>query len=249
MPPAVRVTLLERNVRDRGRIDCHVAVSLPPVRRREIGIVGRDERDGERERPVIAPVRVLVQPAHRLELGLVVIGDVDASPVGSGIEHPAHVVVPLEPGLVVDPPVRRPQEVGRIDVGGDPLLVAVELIGADEVHLAGETGPVASVAQVVVEGGYGSGKLDRVVEGTDPRRQPSAQHREPRRRTEREVAIGVLEHDAVLGQAVEVRGLHLRMAVRRQHLRCELVGHDEEKVGTSRHRMRSRSGEYGSSRR
>ena len=168
MPPAVRVTLIERNVRDPGRIDRHVAVALPPVRRREIGIVGRDERDGERERPVIAPVRVLVQPAHRLELRLVVIGDVDASPVRSGLEHPAHVVVPLEPRLVVDPPVRRPQEVGRIDVGGDPLLVAVKLIGADEVHLAGETRPVAGVAQVVVIRGYGSGKLDRVVECTDP---------------------------------------------------------------------------------
>ena len=197
--------------------------------------MGRDERDGERKRPLVPAVRVLVQPPHRLELDLVVVGDVDAAPVRSGFEHPAHVVVPLEPGLVVEPPVRRPQEVGRIDVGGDPLLVAVELVGADEVHLAGETGPIACEAQIVVEGGHGSGKLDRVVERPDSRGQPPAQHREPCRRAERKVAVGVLEHDTVLGEAVEMRGPHQGMAVSRQYLRRELIGHDEQKVRALRH--------------
>ena len=236
VPPAVRIACFERNVRDPGRVDLDAVISFPPARRREIGIVGRDERDGERERPVVATVRVLVQPAHGLELGLVVVGDVDAAPVRSDIEHPAHVVIPLEPGLVVEPPVRRPQEVGRIDVGGDSLLVAVELVGTDEVHLAGETGPVAGAAQVVVEGGYGSGKLDRVVERTDPRRQPPAQHREPRRRAEREVAVGVLEYDASLGETVEMRGPYARVAVGGQHLGRELVRHDEENVRALCHR-------------
>ena len=49
-------------------------------------------------------------------------------------------------------PVGRPAEVGRVDVGGQPLLEAMELVGPDEVHLAGEARPVARRAQVVREG-------------------------------------------------------------------------------------------------
>ena len=176
-----------------------------------------------------------MQPAHRLELGLVVVGDVDAAPVRPGIEHRAHAVVPFEPGLAVEPAVRRPLKIGGIDVGGEPFLVTVELIGTDEVHLAGKAGPVSGGAQIVVERRDRRGELDRVVERADPGGQASAQHGKPRRRTERKIAIRVLEHDSLFGEAVEMRRLYQRMSIGRERLGRELVGHDEEKVRALRH--------------
>ncbi len=90
----------------------------------------------------------------------------------------------------------------------------MDLAGADEVHLAPKTGPVAGEAKVVVKGRHRGRELGRIVERADPGREPPAQHRGPRRRTEREVAAGVLEHDAFLGEAVDMRGAHPRVAVR-----------------------------------
>ena len=59
------------------------------------------------------------------------------------------------------PPVRRPVEVGRVDVGRQALLEAVQLIGADEVHLAGERRLVAGGAQHVGDRGRAGGQLRR----------------------------------------------------------------------------------------
>ena len=49
-------------------------------------------------------------------------------------------------------PVRRPAEIGGIDVGGQPLLEAVQLVGAAEMHLAGQHGAIARRAQIMGEG-------------------------------------------------------------------------------------------------
>ena len=48
-------------------------------------------------------------------------------------------------------PIRRPAEIGRVDVGGQALLEAVKLIRPAEMHLAGKDGPVAGMAQVMGE--------------------------------------------------------------------------------------------------
>ena len=70
----------------------------------------------------------------------------------AGPNDRAHVVVPPVDPLARVVVIGRPAEVGRIDVGRQALLVAMELIGTDEVHLAGERGLIAGAPQVVGEG-------------------------------------------------------------------------------------------------
>jgi hypothetical protein len=62
--------------------------------------------------------------------------DLGDARAGDGAEI---VVPPVDPlaGLAV---VRRPAEIGGVDVGGQPLLEAVHLVGSDEMHLARQAG-------------------------------------------------------------------------------------------------------------
>src|SRR3712207_7494947 len=48
-------------------------------------------------------------------------------------------IPPVDP-LLDEPPVGRPAEIGRVDVGGQPLFEPVQLVGSDEMHLAGKAG-------------------------------------------------------------------------------------------------------------
>ena len=63
----------------------------------------------------------------------------------AGVANRAHVVIPARTMLGAIP-VRRPVEVGGIDVGRQPLLESMQLIGSAEVHLAGENGAIAARA-------------------------------------------------------------------------------------------------------
>lgn len=64
------------------------------------------------------------------------------------------VVLPVDSlaGLAV---VRRPAEIRRIDVGRHAFLEPVQLVGADEMHLARQAGVVARAAEVMGERGDG----------------------------------------------------------------------------------------------
>ncbi len=131
------------------------------------------------------------------------------------------------------PPVGRPVESGRIDVGRQPLLEPVQLVGTDEMHLARKHGVVPVCPQQMGDRGRRRGQLRRIVEGIDGRRAPPGQHREARRRTQRRCAVGALEHRPGAGERVQVRCAHDPMPIRRQERGRELVGHHQDKVGTS----------------
>ena len=63
----------------------------------------------------------------------------------------AEVVVPRQPLVIGELPIRNPVETGGIDVRHRPLLEPVQLIGADEVHLPGEHRAVAVELQDAAE--------------------------------------------------------------------------------------------------
>ena len=54
-------------------------------------------------------------------------------------------------------PVGGPRVIAGVDVGGEAFFKPVELIGSDEVHLAGQAGAVAELAQIVGERGNEAG--------------------------------------------------------------------------------------------
>jgi len=129
-------------------------------------------------------------------------------------------------------PVDGPAIVARVDVAGQALLVAVQLVGPAEVHLAGERGVVALAAQIVGVGGDVGGQVAGVVVGADLGGQLAGDHDEARGGAQRRVAVGIFEDDALAGQAVEVGGLDGGvLVVEGQQRGGHLVRHDVEDVG------------------
>ena len=130
----MRIERLGRG-RRRGQVECPPRDSGPSIPADGVGIVGMGHRRHEAGRAACPfPRAVSKMPARVVDHLLVEIELVGAD-AGARLHHRKHVVVPARP--VARPvPIRRPAEVGRIDVGGEPLLEAVELVGAAEMHLA-----------------------------------------------------------------------------------------------------------------
>ena len=102
----------------------------------------------------------------RLEDDLVVEVDLVGARARAGLRDRIHGVIPART-LLEASPVRRPAEIRRVDVGGESLLEAMQLIGTAEVHLAAEHGLVAGAAQIVRESRHLRGKFRGVVVRAD----------------------------------------------------------------------------------
>ena len=231
-PPAVGVDLVERQRRDRRVIDVIAPIAIPEALRYLPRIVGIGERDEEEVRLAGAMAGDLIQLARRLEGDLVVVVGLHAGGADPRREHALHRVVPGQRVLERATPVRRPVHVGGIDVGGEPILEPVQLIGADEVHLAAHRGVVARGAQGVHHRGRARPELGGVVVDPGARGVAAGEHGRARRGAERERGVGRLEHRPGLGERRQMRSLDHGMAVGGQPAGGQLVGHeDQERVG------------------
>src|SRR4029077_2544314 len=83
------------------------------------------------------------------------------------LENAAHVVIPGQVCAEWGLPVRYPVHARRIDVGRQAFLETVQLVGPDEVHLAGEDGPVSIRTEVMRNRWDGSRQLGAVVVDPD----------------------------------------------------------------------------------
>ncbi len=121
------------------------------------------EGDGETPGAGVGTAGEVVELLHRLEGDLVVVfelvGDLGDARAGDRAE----VVVPPVDALAGLAVVGRPAEIGGVDVGGEPFLEAVQLVGADEMHLARQRGVIAGAAQVVGVGRDVGGEFGGVV--------------------------------------------------------------------------------------
>ena len=142
---------------------------------------------------------MLRQPPLGLERHLLVEVELVGGLGDPGLLDRRHVMVPPVDPLLRGIPVGSPAEIRGIDIGRQALLEPVQLIGADEMHLAGEAGGVAQRPQAVRHGWHRGRELGGVVVDADPRCQPAAHQGSPRRCAQREVAVGVLENDALGG--------------------------------------------------
>ncbi len=194
------------------------------------------ERDAQRERCVALVARVVVQAANRVERDLVVVLELVRHLRDAGLRDGGHRVVPPVDALAGLAPVRSPAEVPGIDVGREPLLEPVQLVGADEVHLPAQARAVALEPKVVREGRDRRAKLGGVVVRASARGQRSGHERRPRGPAERARGVRVLENDTFLGEAVDRRTFRHRVPVGAEEQRGELVDHDDEDVRTLAHR-------------
>ena len=227
---AQRIQRLVRYLRAAGQIDVVVTVAVPVLLSGGVGRVRLGEGHAQEERAIVGIAREVEQLLGGEELHLVVVVDLEAAQARPRLHHRAQVGArgdPLRPLL----PVRQEGERRRVHIGGEPLLEAVELVRADEVHLAAQDGAVAEQREVVREGRGVGAELGGVVVRADGRGEPSRQHREPRRRTQRVVAVSGVEDHTAVGERLEMGRLAHRVPMDGQYRRTHLVGHQEQDVG------------------
>ena len=153
-PQAVRIGLRARDRPDRRQVDRVRVVAVPVLAAQLPRVVRMRERDGQEERAVVA-ARVVEQRAHGPRGDLVVVVHLHRRRADAGVSTLSIEWYQGRRSVERDAPVRRPAEVRGVDVAGQPVLVAVQLVGPDEVHLAGQRGGVARGAQVVRDGRLG----------------------------------------------------------------------------------------------
>src|ERR1035438_5141175 len=128
----------------------------------------------------------------RIEYNLVIEIDLIGARTSARLGHGLHRVIPART-LLEAIPIGCPAEVRRINIGGQALFEAVELIRAAKMHLAAQNGPITGVAQIVRERRYLSGELRGVVVRADCGGQAAGEPRKSRWRTQRVVAIERIE--------------------------------------------------------
>ena len=226
------VALGDGDERHARQVDLVVVVQVPVFLRGHEGVVRMRERSPQQEGPAVVAARLVVQPLLGAVGHLLVVVDLQVALAQPRFDHRAQAHARRGIGLAPARPVGGPAEVGRVDVGRHPLLEAVQLLGAGEVHLARQTGAPALVAQVMRQRQRRRRKVGGVVVAAHCRCQSAGEHRRARGRTHRVVAVGVEEGDAALGQPVHVRRGVGGAAVHRQHQGRQLVGLDDEDVGS-----------------
>ena len=93
-----------------------------------------------------------MQLLDRVERDLIVIFELVGCLGDTGRRYRAEIVIPPVDALAGLSIIRRPAEVGRIDVGGQPFLESMQLIRPDEVHLARQAGVITCAAKMMREG-------------------------------------------------------------------------------------------------
>ena len=155
---------------------------------------------------------------------LVIVVDLHVAKAWARIDHMTHADSGgLEPGALR--PVGDPQEIGRIDIGRQALVVAVQLVRSDEMHLARQDRSVARCSEIVRDRWNLGTELGRVVIHAERVRQATGQHRCARGGADRKIAVRLIEDRGLRSQGREGRGLNNWMTVERQPVRGQLVCH------------------------
>ena len=211
-------------------VDVSVPITLPVLGGDRKRVVRVSQRDHHAEGPGVVVPGHVEQLAFRPKHDLVVEIDLVRADAGPRLGHRVHGVIPARPMLEVEP-VGGPAEIGRVDIGRQALLEAMQLIGAAEVHLPAQHGAIPRESEVMRKRGQLRREFRRVVVCTDGRGQTSGHEREARGRTQRTVAVCGSKRDAAGCQGVEVRCSGHRISIRRECARSQLVSHEYEEIG------------------
>ena len=184
--------------------------------------------------PSILPPRNIVELARRVIGNLVVILHLVGDLGDAGAGDRAQIVIPPVDPLARPRIVRRPAEIGGIDIGRQPLLEPVQLVGSDKVHLAGESRVISRRAQMMRKGRDVRRELRRIVIDACPAWQLPRHEGGTGRRAERTGAVGVGKPHRPGGQRLQVGGVQkIRRPVWKQRS-VQLIDHQNKDVRTCR---------------
>ncbi|MCY1238204.1 hypothetical protein D9M72_509290 [compost metagenome] len=197
-------------------------------------------REGDGQAPgatvgVVVFARQLVELLVGEEGDLVVIFHLVGDLGDAGAGDRAEIVVPPVDALAGLAIVWRPAEIGRVDVGRQPFLEAVQLVRADEMHLARQRRVVAGAAQVVCIGRDRGLVLGGVVVDAGAARQLAGHEGGAGRGAERRRGVIVAEPGRAGGECLQVRCMQERGRSVRKELSVQLVDHDDKDVRSCGH--------------
>ena len=193
------------------------------------------ERDGQAPRAGIEAARQVIDLLHRLMRHVVVIfqlvGNLGDTRAGDGTK----VVIPPVDPLTRFAIIRGPAKIGGVDVGGQTLFKAVQLVGADKVHLAGQRGLVARATQVMGIGRDIRGELCRVVINPGAARQGARHEGGTGRGAQRRGGIGVGKAHRAGGEFFQVRRMQEFGRTILEQGAGQLVDHQDQDIGAFGH--------------
>ncbi len=230
------IELLDGHAHPR-HVDLDLGIAVPVGLRNHIGIMGVGHRRDHAKRAAIPAARHVEELLTRIEDDFVIEVDLVGARARSRLRNRIHGVVPAR-AMLETVPIGRPAEVGRVDVGGEPLFESMQLIGAAIVHFAAEHRPVAGASQIVGIGRHLRREFRGVVVGCDGGNLPPRQEREARGRAQGAVAVEGFEYDSLSREPVDVRSLRDPISVGRQRPGGQLIRHENQEIRTRPHRPR-----------
>ena len=152
-PLAVFIQIRVGDGADAGRINVLGPITIPVALWCDKWRVRVGVGDSQEKRFFTGRSRQIVQTLHPFVFNFIVVVDLHAAHAGPSFEHRAHAHAGRAVGGPLQP-VWSPSKVCRVNVGGQTLLKAVQLVWTHEMHLAAQDGSVACPAQIVRHGGY-----------------------------------------------------------------------------------------------
>ena len=219
-----------------GRVQVFaVLIHVPVLAPRDIGVVRVGKADGKAPRALILAAGIVIDLARGVIGDLIVVfhlvGNLGHACTGDG----PHVVIPPIDPLTRPAVIGGPAEIGGVDVGGQAFLEPVQLIGANEMHLARQAGLIARAAQVVRIGRDGRGEFGGVVIDAGCAGQLARHETGPSGRAKGAGRIGVLKPRGVFGQTAQVRRVQPICGTIREQCPVQLVHHQDQNIGARRH--------------
>ena len=167
-----------------------VSIKMPVFLACHIGVMRVGKTDRQTPWPALIATRQIVKLAGGLMGNLIIIFQLIGCHANIGARDTAHVVIPPIYAITNLTIIRCPAEIGRVNICGQALFKAMQLIRTNEVHLAHQTGLIAGTAQMMRIGGYRRYKFGRIVIDPGGAGQFARHKTGPTRRTERRGCIG-----------------------------------------------------------
>ncbi len=143
------VLLVIRHRPDFGQQVIAISVKIPVFLARDIGVMRVGKADRQAPWPVVMAACKIIDLAGRIIRDLVIIFHLVGNFGHARTGDRAHVVIPPFDPFARLAVIGGPAEIGGIDIGGQALFEPVQLVRADKMHLARQTGLIARAAQVV----------------------------------------------------------------------------------------------------
>ena len=106
---------------------------------------------------------MVVDGTHCLSTHFIVVCQLIGDRSHSRLLDTGHIVIPQVNSMIGVFPVRHPSEIRWINIRGQPLFEAMQLVRADKMHFAGQTGAIAHKTHIVSERGHGRRHIRRIV--------------------------------------------------------------------------------------